>query len=88
MDVLQNYTTYKRFFGLIKQVENDPDVPRTQAAKALRQYLELHPRQCRASRHGHYRAFSSPCDARTRWVCKGDGCHQLSPGSREIQACF
>ena len=43
MDVLQNYTTYKRFFGLIKQVENDPDVPRKQAAKALTRYLELHP---------------------------------------------
>ena len=43
MDVLQNYTTYKRFFGLIKQVENDPDVPRRQAAKALARYLELHP---------------------------------------------
>ena len=33
MDVLQNYTTYKRFFGLIKQVEDDPDVPRRRAAK-------------------------------------------------------
>ena len=43
MDVLQNYTTYKRFFGLIKQVENDPDVPRRRAAKALGRYLELHP---------------------------------------------
>ncbi|WP_006786627.1 type I restriction endonuclease subunit R [Thiorhodospira sibirica] len=43
MDVLQNYITYKRFFGLIKQVENDPDVPRKKAAKALSRYLELHP---------------------------------------------
>lgn len=43
MDVLQNYTTYKRFFGLIKQVEDDPDVPRKKAAKALSRYLELHP---------------------------------------------
>lgn len=43
MDVLQNYATYKRFFGLIKQVENDPDVPRKKAAKALTRYLELHP---------------------------------------------
>ena len=43
MDVLRNYTTYKRFFGLIKQVENDPEVPRRQAAKALTRYLELHP---------------------------------------------
>ena len=43
MDVLQNYTTYKRFFGLIKQVEDDPEVPRKEAAKALGRYLELHP---------------------------------------------
>ena len=43
MDVLQNYTTYKRFFGLIKQVEDDPDVPRREAAKSLTRYLELHP---------------------------------------------
>ena len=43
MDVLQSYTAYKRFFGLIKQVEDDPDVPRRRAAKALTRYLELHP---------------------------------------------
>ncbi len=43
MDVLQNYTTYKRFFGLIKQVEDDPTVSRKKAAKALTRYLELHP---------------------------------------------
>ena len=43
MDVLQNYTTYKRFFGLIKQIENDPEVPRKKAAKVLSSYLELHP---------------------------------------------
>ncbi len=43
MDVLLNYTTYKRFFGLIKQIEDDPDVPRRKAAKALTHYLELHP---------------------------------------------
>jgi type I restriction enzyme R subunit len=43
MDVLQNYTTYKRFFGLIKQIESDPEVPRKKAAKALSRYLELHP---------------------------------------------
>ena len=43
LDVLQNYTTYKRFFGLVKQVEHDPHVPKKKAAKALGQYLELHP---------------------------------------------
>ncbi|MCC7273086.1 MAG: type I restriction endonuclease subunit R [Alphaproteobacteria bacterium] len=43
LDVLQNYTTYKRFFGLVKQVEGDPNVPKKAAAKALGQFLELHP---------------------------------------------
>jgi len=43
LDVLQNYTTYKRFFGLVKQVEHDPEVPKKAAAKALAQFMELHP---------------------------------------------
>ncbi|MDE0390713.1 MAG: DEAD/DEAH box helicase family protein [Rhodospirillales bacterium] len=43
LDVLQNYTTYERFFGLIKQIEDDPDVPRREATKVLTRYLELHP---------------------------------------------
>ncbi len=43
LDVLENYTTYKRFFGLVKQIEGDPNVPKKAAAKALGQYLELHP---------------------------------------------
>ncbi len=43
MDVLQNYTTYKRFFGLIKKVEDDPNVPRKNAVKVLTRYLEIHP---------------------------------------------
>lgn len=43
LDVLKNYMTYKRFFGLVKQIEDDPEVPRKKAAKALGQFLELHP---------------------------------------------
>lgn len=43
LDVLQNYTTYKRFFGLVKKIEQDPEVPKRAAAKALGQFLELHP---------------------------------------------
>ena len=43
IDVLANYTTYKRFYGLIKTVEDDPDVPRQRAVKELTRFLELHP---------------------------------------------
>jgi type I restriction enzyme, R subunit len=42
LDVLQNYTTYKRFYGLVKQIDDDPHVPKKEAAKALGQFLELH----------------------------------------------
>ena len=34
MDVLKNYTTYKRFFGLVKQIENDPQVPNGQRQRS------------------------------------------------------
>ena len=43
MDVLRNYTTHERFFGLIKQAEADPDVSRREATKVLTRYLQLHP---------------------------------------------
>ena len=43
MDVLKNYASYKRFFGLVKQIENDPQVPKRAAAKVLTQFLTLHP---------------------------------------------
>lgn len=43
MDVLENYTTYKRFYGLVKEVENDPTVPRKKALKELSRFMHLHP---------------------------------------------
>ncbi|HHK41893.1 MAG TPA: type I restriction endonuclease subunit R, partial [Planctomycetaceae bacterium] len=43
LDVLQNYTTYKTYFGLIKSIEEDPKVPRRKAAKTLARFMSLHP---------------------------------------------
>jgi len=43
LDVLQNYTTYKTYFGLIKSVEEDPHVEKRKAAKALARFMTLHP---------------------------------------------
>jgi type I restriction enzyme R subunit len=43
LDVLQHYTTYKRFYGLIKQAEDDPEVSKKEAIKALTRFMELHP---------------------------------------------
>lgn len=43
MDVLQNYTTYKTFFKLVKASEDDPNVERKRAARALARFMRLHP---------------------------------------------
>jgi type I restriction enzyme R subunit len=43
MDVLENYTTYKTYYGLIKAIEDDPEVPRRKAARALARFMSLHP---------------------------------------------
>lgn len=42
LDVLANYTTYKRYYKLIQKVEDDPSVPRRKAAKALARFVQLH----------------------------------------------
>ncbi|MGQ7869963.1 type I restriction endonuclease subunit R [Sunxiuqinia sp. sy24] len=43
MDVLENYTTYKRYTGLLKNIKNDPEVPKKKAALALTRFIDLHP---------------------------------------------
>src|SRR5450756_3096016 len=43
LDVLANYTTYKTYLSLIKATEDDPEVEKKQAAKALARYMSLHP---------------------------------------------
>lgn len=42
-DVLANYVTYKTYYKLIKKAENDPNVERKKAAKALARFMRLHP---------------------------------------------
>ena len=43
LDVLKHYTTYKTYFRLVKQAENDPEVEKKPAAKALARFLSFHP---------------------------------------------
>ena len=43
LDVLKHYTTYKSYFGLIKSIEDDPEVDKRKAAQALARFLSLHP---------------------------------------------
>ncbi|MDX9976018.1 MAG: type I restriction endonuclease, partial [FCB group bacterium] len=43
LDVLQNYTTYKTYYRLIKAIEDDPKVDKRKAARVLARFMSLHP---------------------------------------------
>lgn len=43
LDVLKNYTTYSAYFRLLKACQNDPNVERKKAARALARFMKLHP---------------------------------------------
>lgn len=43
LDVLKGYTTYKIFFRLSKQIEQDPRVNIKQAKRAIARFIRLHP---------------------------------------------
>jgi len=43
LDVLQNYTTYKLYFKLSKAIEDDPELNKQKAAKAIGRFVSLHP---------------------------------------------
>lgn len=43
LDVLKRYTTYATYYRLLKSCEDDPNVERKKAARALARFLKLHP---------------------------------------------
>ncbi len=43
MDVLKNYITYSSYFGLLKKVEDDPNVSKRKTSRALTKFLTFHP---------------------------------------------
>lgn len=47
LDVLQNYMTYRTCFRIVKNSEENPEVPPSPAKKVIRQYEQLHPENIR-----------------------------------------
>lgn len=43
LDVLKNYMTYKNCYKIAKNIPGNPEVPATQALKAIQRYESLHP---------------------------------------------
>lgn len=45
LDVLDNYTTYERYYKLTKAIEDDPEFSRKKATKAIGRFVSLHPHE-------------------------------------------
>jgi type I restriction enzyme R subunit len=43
LDVLQNYTTYNTYYRLAKEIEDDPELEKKKAKKAIAKYVSSHP---------------------------------------------
>lgn len=43
LDVLKNYTTYKEYYRFSKAIEDDPELNKHKAAKAIGRFASLHP---------------------------------------------
>jgi len=43
LDVLRNYTTYNTYFRIAKAIEEDPELNKKKAAKAIGRFVSLHP---------------------------------------------
>ncbi|HEY5536238.1 MAG TPA: type I restriction endonuclease [Ignavibacteria bacterium] len=43
LDVLKNYTTYKEYYRFSKTIEDDPELNKKKAAKAIGRFASLHP---------------------------------------------
>jgi len=61
LDVLENYTAYKTFYKIAKEIDDDPLVSKKQATKKLAQYVSLHPHNISQKTEiiiEHYRNFT------------------------------
>src|SRR5690625_6166916 len=43
LDVLQNYMTYKTSYRIAKEIEGNPELPKTEAVRAIARYQSFHP---------------------------------------------
>lgn len=43
LDVLRNYTSYRTFYRLAKAIEDDPQIEKRKAVRAIGRFLQLHP---------------------------------------------
>ena len=86
LDVLRGYTTYQTFFGLVKEVAEDPELDKRKAASALGRFMSLHPHNIAQKVEvivEHFRQCVAPL---LQGQGEGDGGDRLAPPRGALQA--
>ena len=81
LDVLQNYMTYHTAYQISKLVPDDPELPASQAKRAIARYADLHPYNLAQKTEVMVELFrdkNTPCNW---WERQGYGCNLLSLSS-------
>ena len=86
LDVLQGYTTYERFYKLVKAVEDDPELDKRKAARALARFVNLHPSNVAQKTEINHRALQVERPPQDRRAGEGDGAVVVTDRRREVQA--
>ena len=88
LDVLEHYTTYATYYKLLKACEEDPNVERKQAARALARFMRLHPYNIAQKTEVMVEHFQTSYTAQDRRQGQGYGGDRFTPGSCALQAEF
>ncbi|MCY3550391.1 MAG: type I restriction endonuclease, partial [Candidatus Poribacteria bacterium] len=78
LDVLQNYTTFKRYFELVKRVPEDKEYEKARTLRALTNYVDLQPHSIETKTRIVLEHFA----ARTEKTIRGKGRAMLVTSSR------
>ena len=86
LDVLQNYTTFKRYFQLVKSVPEDKEYEKARTLRALTNYVDLQPHSIETKARIILEHFTARTAKAIEGNGTGDAGHTVSVPLRQIQA--
>ena len=86
LDVLENYTTYKAYWSLLKKIKDDPRYDRKKATALLQSFVDLHEPTIDKKVAIMVEHFAEHGDAPDRRQGQGDDRHPLAAPRRALQA--
>ena len=81
-----NYTTYATYYRLVKAVEDDPNLPKKKAARALAKFMSLHPHNIEQKTEVMVEHFRQKVRGHLGGRGQGDGRHVVAPPRRALHA--